>query len=68
MPGRTPSEAVMSFMEPLREALRVLDAVTKLSVAPKGGFRTGVRYGWVLNGASGVALGSAGTFFATMEF
>jgi hypothetical protein len=68
MPGRTPSEAVASFLEPLREALKVLDAVTKLSVAPKGGFRTGTRYAWVLNGASGVLLGPAGNFFAGMEF
>jgi len=54
MPGRTPPEAVRAFLDPLREALKVLDAVTNLSVARKGGFRTGVRYVWVLNGASGV--------------
>lgn len=46
----------------------MLDAVTKISVAPKGGIRTGVRYAWVLNGADGAALGEAGTFFAGMEF
>ena len=68
MPGRTPSEAVASFLEPLREALKVLGAVTKLSVAPKSGFRCAVRYAWVLNGADGVALGPAGMFFAAMEF
>jgi hypothetical protein len=68
MPGRTPAEAVAAFMQPLREALRVLDAVTSLQVAPKGGFRRGVTYGWVLNGDRGADLGWAGTFFASMTF
>jgi len=34
MPGRTPHEAVVAFMDPLREALRVLDGVANLSVNP----------------------------------
>jgi len=68
MPGRTPPNTVAAFLEPLREALKVLDAVTHISVAPKGGFRRGGRSAWVLNGSRGASLGSAGTLFATMEF
>jgi hypothetical protein len=68
MPGRTPQEAVAAFLEPLRDALRVLDAVTNLSVSPKRGYREGVRYTWVLNGDTGVMLGPAGTFIASMQF
>jgi len=68
MPGRTPQEAVAAFLEPLREALKVLDAVTNISVAPKGGYYRGGRYAWVLNGSRGASLGSAGTLFAEMEF
>jgi hypothetical protein len=37
-------------------------------LAGMGGFRTGVRYAWILNGASGVLLGLAVTFFSSMEF
>ena len=68
MPGRTPQEAVGAFLDPLREALKVLDAVTKISVAHKGGFRKGVEYAWVLNRGSGARLGNAGTFVAAMSF
>lgn len=68
MPGRTAAEAVAAFLEPLREALKVLDAVTQLSVAPKGGYRKGVRYSWVLNGSRGADLGPAGILTASMEF
>jgi hypothetical protein len=68
MPGRTPTDAVVAFLEPLRDALRVLDGVAKLSVSPKGGYRKGERYSWVLNGAEGMDLGPAGRFIASMEF
>ncbi len=68
MPGRNPQEAVAEFLEPLREALRVLDGAANISVSPKGGYRKRVRYAWVLNGASGLPLPPAGTFFAQMEF
>jgi hypothetical protein len=53
MPGRTPAEAVDAFLDPLRDALRVLDGVAKLMISPRGGFRKDVRYSWVLNGADG---------------
>lgn len=68
MPGRTPRDAVEAYLDPLRDALKVLDGVAKLSVSPKGGFRAGVRYSWVLNGADGMNLGPAGRFIASMEF
>lgn len=68
MPGRTPAEAVDAFLDPLRDALRVLDGVAKLMISPKGGFRKGVRYSWVLNGADGMDLGAVGRFIASMEF
>lgn len=68
MPGRTPAQAVEAFLEPLRDALRVLGGVAKILVSPKGGFRKGERYSWILNGASGMDLGVAGRFIAEMEF
>lgn len=68
MPGRTSSEAVSSFLAPLKEAFKVLDGPANLSVSPKGGYRKAVRYAWVLNGADGMPLGRAGTFFAGMTF
>jgi hypothetical protein len=68
MPGRTPAEAVDAFLDPLRDALRILDGVAKLLISPKGGFRKGVRYSWVLNGADGMDLGAVGRFIASMEF
>lgn len=68
MPGRTAAEAVAAFLAPLREALRVLDAVTHVGVAPKGGFRRGQVYTWVLNGGRGAELGQAGLFTASMVF
>jgi hypothetical protein len=68
MPGRTPAKAVDAFLDPLRDALRVLDGVAKLRISPKGGFRQGVRYSWVLNGADGMDLGAVGRFIASMEF
>jgi hypothetical protein len=68
MPGRTAAEAVSAFLEPLREALKLLDGVTNLSVSPKGGYRRGVTYGWVLNAGAGVRLGRAGIFTASMQF
>jgi hypothetical protein len=33
-----------------------------------GGFRKGVRYSWVLNGADGMDLGTVGRFIASMQF
>lgn len=68
MPGRTPCDAVEEFIAPLREAVRILDGVGRLMVSPKGGYRKGVRYSWVLNGADGMDLGAAGWFIASMEF
>jgi hypothetical protein len=68
MPGRTPQEAVVAFLEPLREALKVLDATTKISVAHKGGYRVGVEYAWVLNSGLGVQVGEAGHLVAEMSF
>jgi hypothetical protein len=68
MPGRTSREAVEEFLRPLRDALNLLDGVSKLSVSPKGGYRKGVRYTWVLNGADGMDLGPVGLFIASMEF
>ena len=37
-------------------------------MSPKGGYRTGIQYSWVLNGADGMDLGPAGRFIASMEF
>jgi hypothetical protein len=37
-------------------------------ISPEGGFRKGVRYSWVLNGADGMDLGAVGRFIASMEF
>jgi hypothetical protein len=68
MPGRTPSGAVAAFLEPLRDALKVLDGAANISVNPKGGFRKDFRYLWVLNGAEGMPLRPVGTLFAQMAF
>jgi hypothetical protein len=62
MPGRTPAEAIDAFLDPLRDALRVLNGLAKLLISPTGGFRKGVRYSWVLNGADGMDLGAVGRF------
>lgn len=53
---------------PLRDALKILDGVAKVLVGPKGGYRQGVTYSWVLNGADGMDLAAAGRFIAGMEF
>jgi hypothetical protein len=58
----------VAFLEPLRQALRVLDAVANLSTRPKGGYSRGVRYSWVLNDGRGAKVGPAGTFTASMQF
>jgi hypothetical protein len=68
VPGRNPQQAVAAFLDPFREALRVLDGVGKLSLSPKGGYRLGQRYSWQLNGAEGMDLGPVGLFIASMEF
>ena len=67
MPGRTPQAAVEAFLSPLRDALKILDGVAKISVSPKGGYRKGVRYSWVLNGAKGMDLGDAGRFITDRQ-
>lgn len=68
MPGRNPQQAVDAFLQPLRDALRLLDGVAKILVSPKDGYRVGQRYSWQLNGADGVDLGAVGRFIASMEF
>lgn len=55
-------------MSPFRQAVAVLDGVANLGVSPKSGYRVGERYAWALNGAAGMRLAPAGTFFAGMEF
>lgn len=68
MPGRTEYEAVTNFLEPLRNALAVLDGTGKLVVAPRPPYRKGVPYLWALNEERGMPLGAAGTLYATMNF
>lgn len=68
MPGRNPHEAVHSFLEPLREALAVLDGYSKILVRTRGGFEKDKPYIWVLNGEEGMSLPDVGRFHATMMF
>lgn len=68
MPGDTPYEAVLAFVEPLREATAVLDARTNIAVTPRGGWALGGVYRWTLNDRHGADLGPAGRFSATMNF
>ncbi len=56
MPGRNPREAVLSFLEPLKEAVAVLDGYAKFMVGPCGGFRKDTPYTWILNGEEGMSL------------
>jgi hypothetical protein len=58
MPGRNPQEAVDAFLAPLRDALSVLDAHTKIVVSGKrGSFRLGQPYAWHVNDENGVKVG-----------
>lgn len=68
MPGRNPHEAVVSFLDPLRDALAVLDSHSQIVVHKRGGYRTDVPYVWLLNDAKGMRLGGVGRLRATMQF
>jgi hypothetical protein len=69
MPGHDPHEAVHDFLEPLKEAVSVLDGFTKLLVMGKqGSYRKGKVYAWSLNGDRGLDLQGVGTFRAEMHF
>lgn len=68
MPGRNPNEAVEAFLEPLRDAVSVLEGYSKLLVSKKGGYYLGGEYSWMLVGPEGMKLGSAGRLHAQMWF
>lgn len=69
VPGRTPEEAVRAFLNPIQQALKVLDGHAKLTIAGKrGAYHRGQVYEWSLNGDSGMGLSYAGRFYASMRF
>lgn len=69
MPGRNAQEAVDAFLEPLREAVSVLDGFAQFLISPKrGGYRKGETYGWTLCGAGGMFLKGLGSLHAQMWF
>jgi len=68
MPGRNPHEAVVAFLDPLVDALAVLDGHVQLIVHKRGGYRKGVPYVWILNGEEGMSLRGVGRLRATMQF
>jgi hypothetical protein len=68
MPGHDPHEAVREFLEPLEDALAVLDGFTKLFVSGSKPYRKGHLYAWVLNGPEGKLLPGVGLFSARMNF
>lgn len=68
MPGDTPQEAVTAFLEPLRNAVCVLDGCGAITVSRRGGWVKGEIYSWVLNAGQGMKLGDVGTFHASMRF
>lgn len=68
MPGRNPQQAVVSFLEPLRDALAVLDGYAKILVHKRGGYRANLAYAWILNGEDGMELRGVGRLRATMQF
>lgn len=68
MPGRHPQEAVVSFLDPLREALAVLDGYAQILVHKRGGYRKDVPYVWILNDEAGMTLRGVGRLRATMQF
>lgn len=68
MPGRNPQEAVVSFLDPLRDALAVLDGHAQLIVHKRGGYRKDVPYVWILNDEEGMTLRGVGRLRATMQF
>src|SRR5215470_779160 len=68
MPGRTPADAVAAFLRPFAEGIKLLDGYAKIVVMPRPPYRKGIRYGWSLNGESGMTLPQTGTFYASMTF
>ena len=67
-PGRNPHEAVVAFLEPLKDALAVLDGYAKILVHRRGAYRKDVPYLWILNGEDGMDLRGVGRQRATMQF
>ncbi len=68
MPGRNPQDAVTAFLNPLRQALAVLDGHAQLVVRRRGAYRKDVPYVWMLNDEEGMYLRGFGRLVATMQF
>lgn len=69
MPGDSPQEAVTAFLEPLRDALAVLDGRGVITVSSRhGAWVKDKPYSWVLNAGNGMRLQGVGTFHASMQF
>jgi hypothetical protein len=68
VPGRNPQDAVVSFLDPLQEALAVLDGYSKIIVAKRGAYRQDVPYVWIINDEEGMELRGVGRLRATMQF
>ncbi len=68
MPGDSPHEAVTAFLEPLRDALAVLDGPGGITVPRSGSWTKGRTYSWILNAGGGMRLQGVGTFHASMQF
>jgi hypothetical protein len=70
MPGRTPHQAVEKFIEPLRQALNVLEGYSQIRLSKGGGYVKDETYSWVLCPPDGMTLrgGDLGAFHAEMRF
>jgi len=66
VPGRTPHEAVERYLEPIRDVLGCLAAVTH--IARTGGHALHQNGAWVVNGGSGVILPHVGVLQARQQF
>lgn len=67
MPGRTPYEAVDSFLQPLKNALGCVSHA-HLGAKQKGGFVPGREYTWNLNAGSGARLRHGLLLYASMRW
>lgn len=67
MPGRTPSDAFRTFIDPIQEAASCLGQV-KLTVSPGGQSAPGVTHAWSLNAERGQVFRGGWHFEAQMHY
>ncbi|BBZ27071.1 hypothetical protein MMAD_13660 [Mycolicibacterium madagascariense] len=67
MPGRTASEALRNYIDPLQAALSCLDGVAKVRLTERV-HQVGDTGAWILNGPDGMSLRDFGTLHAQQRF